>query len=719
MRRALTLTLPLAVVLLLALWRGQGPAPLDANAPERAFSATRALTVLRGLLAEGVPHPVGSPANARVRQRLEARFRALGYDTTVQRRFACNGNHSCAMVENLLARAPGAAAGDVVLLAAHYDSVGAGPGASDDGQGTATLLEIARAIRGERFRNRVAFLLTDGEEAGLIGAEAFVADESLLRDVAAAINVEMRGTYGTSNLFETSRGNRWLIRHLSGALQRPLSSSLFYAVYNLLPNDTDVTVFKRAGKAAVNFAGIGGVQWYHTPLDDLAHVSPRTLQHHGDNALAALRALAGEDLAARSRTDATWFDVLSFFIVWWPQEWILWIGVGSLLLLVFAARHTAPRAMTFGVLATFAALLFAALGGAALAWITRLRSSDIPFAAYQLPSVATMWLTGIAAALLAAALFNRRNDPKAMLYGVAIVWHFIGIALAILLPGAAYLFLVPALALTICALLRASEIATSAVAATVAALLMFPLGTMLYTALGGAMMASIALLLGAFATLVAPLFPRPRNAAIAGVLAVICALIALATPAYIRERPRIIPLAYVDDPAAKTARWITYDLTEPLRHAAPFANADPSLTPWYRGTAFSAPAPALALPRVTLSATRTATGATIRVLSHRNANRMSLFLRGGKITRINGVTPPPPPTRNRARYANGWEVAVASGVQEMLVDVTAQGRIEVIANDTTFGFPTEGAALLSARSASVATTIQDGDVTVTRARGTY
>ena len=61
------------------------------------------------------------------------------------------------------------------------------------------------------------------------------------------ICVEMRGTYGPSNLFETSRGNRWLIRPLAKTLNRPQATSFFYAVYNLLPNDTDVTIFKRAG----------------------------------------------------------------------------------------------------------------------------------------------------------------------------------------------------------------------------------------------------------------------------------------------------------------------------------------------------------------------------------------------------------------------------------------------------------------------------------------
>jgi hypothetical protein len=723
MRRALTVVLPLTLVLALTIWRAQGPPPRDANAPANEFSAARAMSVSRELLAEGVPHPVGSPANVRVRQRIESRFRALGYETSVQRRFACNGNAQCAMVENIMARAPGAQAGDTILLVAHYDSVGAGPGASDDGMGVATLMEVARALRSEAGRNetmgnRVAFLLTDGEEAGLLGAEAFVADETLTRDVAVVVNFEMRGTYGASNLFETSRGNRWLIRHLAGALERPQASSFFYAIYTLLPNDTDVTVFKRAGKAAVNFAAIGGVTWYHTPLDNLAHASPRTLQHHGDNALATVRALGTPDLAARSHTDATYFDVLQLFLVWWPQEWTLWIGIISLVLLLFAARKTPPRSMTFGVLATFAAILFAALGGVAMAWLARLRSADVNWVAHPLAGILAMALTGIAAALFAATLLNRRNDARGMLYGVAIVWHAIGIALAIALPGAAYLMIVPALAVTICALAHANEMTTSIVAATVAAIVIFPIAIMIYEALGGSLMAAITLIASIFTTLIAPLFARARNGVAAIALAVICAVIALLQPAFTPERPQTINLYYVDDSSAPKPLWLTYDVTEQIAKVATFAPGDPKLTPWNYGTPMAAPAPDLRLPRIMVSGERTAKGVTIRATSQRNAGRISVFVRGGKILRTNGVTPPPV-TRHRSGLADGWQVTNGSGVQELVVEVEAAGRVEVVASDSTLGLPAVGAQLVRARNASMATTIQDGDVTVTRTRAAF
>lgn len=711
MRRLLLVLLPLAIVLALTVWRVNGVPPRGASAPANEFSSARAMNVLRELLAEQVPHPVGTAANKRVRARLEAKFRELGYDVGVQRRFACSSSASCAMVENVYATPPGASRGNIVILTGHYDSVPAGPGASDDGQGIATMLEVARAIRGETFRNRVAFLATDGEEIGLAGAEAFVADPQRMRDVKAVISVEMRGTYGGSTMFETSEGNRWLIRHLGNALATPQASSVFYSIYKLLPNDTDVTVFKRAGLAAVNYGAIRGVNWYHTPFDDLAHASPRTLQHHGENALATLRALADADLDART-SDATYFDILGFFLVWWPQEWTLWIAIVSLIALVVAVRRTNPRAMTFGVLAAFTTLLVAAVGGVALA---QLQGGAVNFAPQPWPSVVSMWLAGLAAALLGCAAFNRRDDVCALLYGIAIVWHAIGIALAVTLPGAAYLFIVPALAVTICAWVHAKEETTAIVAATIAAILFFPFGVVLYDALGSRMMAATAVLMGAFFTFVAPLFARYRNGFAAAALAIVAALIGLAQPESTKERPRSFPLTYIDNVRAKQPSWVAWDVPEGM--PVKFERAEASLTPWNTGSMLAAPAPAQPLQRATISGERSGNIVTIRVRSPRHADRLTLFVRGATVRRVNGVVPPP--GRGRMRTNRGWSVAAAAGVDEMVVELAANGPVEAAASDITFSLPPQAAPLLRARAAANGSTSQDGDVTITRAWGSF
>jgi Zn-dependent M28 family amino/carboxypeptidase len=70
---------------------------------------------------------------------------------------------------------PGRAAGGL-LLVAHYDHLGEGPGgilpgADDNASGVATLLEFARlAADAPGWR----LLLTDGEELGLLGARAYL-----------------------------------------------------------------------------------------------------------------------------------------------------------------------------------------------------------------------------------------------------------------------------------------------------------------------------------------------------------------------------------------------------------------------------------------------------------------------------------------------------------------------------------------------------------------
>jgi hypothetical protein len=714
MRRLLILILPLAIVLALVIWRVNGVAPKDANAPANAFSAARAMNMLRGLLAEHVPHPVGTAANKRVRARIEQRFRELGYSVDVQRTFACSAAATCAAVENVFAIEPGAGDADIVILTAHYDSVPAGPGASDDGQGIATMLEVARAIRGQRFRNRVAFLATDGEEIGLVGAEGFVADARRMQRIKAVISVEMRGTYGGSTMFETSEGNRWLIRHLANAVETPQASSVFYSIYKMLPNDTDVTVFKRAGLSAINYGAIRGVSWYHTPFDDLTHLSTRTLQHHGDNALATLRELADADPDTRT-PDATYFDILGFFLVWWPQEWTLWMAVVSLVALIVAARRTNPRAMTFGVLATFATLLVAGVGGVALAQLAQLRSADVRFLANPLAAIVAMWLCGIAAALLACAAFNRKDDACGLLYGVAIVWHMIGIALALTLPGAAYLFIVPAFAIAICAWMKANELTTAAVSSTLAAILFFPFGVVLYEALGSAMMAAIAVLIGLFATLIAPLFARYRNGFVAGALAIVATLIVVAQPAYTKEKPRAFPLTYIDDARAKQPYWVMWDVPEGM--PVKFANAEASLAPWNANAMMAAPAAAQSLQRVTVSGERNGNIVTIRVRSPRKADRLTLFARGGTVRRVNGIVPPP--GRGRMRTLRGWSVAAAQGVDEMIVELAANGPVEAAASDITFGVDASAAPLLRARAAANGSTIQDGDTTITRTWGSW
>src|SRR5262245_36181663 len=203
----------LALALLLAVVQSRPPAAKAKDVPLTEFSAGRAREVLTGLLGDGAPHPVGSPANARVRERILAHLRWLGYAPEVQESFSCGpGGSPCARVANVLARLPGREPGKSVLLTAHYDSVGAGPGAGDDLSGGAAVLEIARVLKaGPPPRHGVLLLLDDGEEAGLLGARAFAERSPAMNEVGAVVNLEARGSSGPSMMFETSGPDVWTV----------------------------------------------------------------------------------------------------------------------------------------------------------------------------------------------------------------------------------------------------------------------------------------------------------------------------------------------------------------------------------------------------------------------------------------------------------------------------------------------------------------------------
>src|SRR5215467_13685194 len=91
-----------ALVAGLAIVRHLPPRPNPADVPASEFSAARAKETLRRLIADGLPHPVGSPEHARVRERIVAELRRSGYEPSVQETFACGRDGTCARVANVL-----------------------------------------------------------------------------------------------------------------------------------------------------------------------------------------------------------------------------------------------------------------------------------------------------------------------------------------------------------------------------------------------------------------------------------------------------------------------------------------------------------------------------------------------------------------------------------------------------------------------------------------
>lgn len=308
MGRSIALALCLIAAFTLAWQADQTPRPAPVDAPLTSFSAARALPDVEAIAK--APHPIGSPQNAAVRDHLVERMTALGLDPQVQNADAL-GEHKRGAdvaiyggrVENIIGVLPGRdPAAPAVALMAHYDSVPGSPGAADDATGVAAALEIVRALKAQGQPARdVILLLTDGEEAGLLGATAFFEQHPLAKHIGFLLNMEARGGGGRAQMFQTGAANGGTIDLFRKTALSPSASSLTVFMYEKMPNDTDFSVSKAAGVPGLNYAFIGRQFDYHSPTSTPANLDKGSLQHIGQETLAAARGAAfAEALPAKT-----------------------------------------------------------------------------------------------------------------------------------------------------------------------------------------------------------------------------------------------------------------------------------------------------------------------------------------------------------------------------------------------------------------------------------
>src|SRR5215213_5378064 len=166
-----------------------------------------------------------------------------------------------------------------------------------------------------------------------IGAQAFVRDDRLDPRRNVVLNLEARGTSGPALMFQSSSENASVIPALA-SVQRPITSSGWEACYQVLPGDTDLSVFRNAGFAGMNFAFFDGSARYHTPEDSPTNFDHASLQHMGSTVLATARKFAGQDLGAPRGGSLTYFTVLGE-LVHYPQS--LAVSLAVLAAVVFVA----------------------------------------------------------------------------------------------------------------------------------------------------------------------------------------------------------------------------------------------------------------------------------------------------------------------------------------------------------------------------------------------
>jgi Zn-dependent M28 family amino/carboxypeptidase len=175
--------------------------------------------------------------------------------------------------------------GPVLIVGAHLDSVGSGPGINDNGTGVAALVELAKALRRRAPALDVRFAFWAAEELGLHGSRAYVQGLSRAERarIVAYLNFDMLGSR----------------RFVRGVYAGPFATTFtrYFRARGLAARTIDIdgrsdhAPFAQAG---VRVGGLyaGDDPCYHRACDRLASVNLRGLGQLADAAAHAVALLA-------------------------------------------------------------------------------------------------------------------------------------------------------------------------------------------------------------------------------------------------------------------------------------------------------------------------------------------------------------------------------------------------------------------------------------------
>ncbi|GAE09354.1 peptidase, M20/M25/M40 family [Paenibacillus sp. JCM 10914] len=447
--------LAVITVISIILWAEKPPAPKGIEADPTEFSAERAMEHVKQIAQE--PHPMGSPAHEAVRSYLVEQMELLGLNPDVQPFSGwLQTTYVDANVEltNLLGVIKGSGGGKPLLLMSHYDSVAEGPGANDASVSVASLLETARAIKaGPQPLNDIWILFTDGEERGLLGAEVFFRDVKH-QEVGLVANFEARGSKGSSFMFQTSKDNSRLIKEFATAVSSPVSNSLLGDLYQLLPNDTDLTVALEHNLPGLNFAYGDGWEVYHTPMDNVDNVSLETMQHQGGNALAVAQHFGNMDLEELGASGNRIYFNLFGLLLHYPASFAVptTILITALWLIVAGFYYRFSLIRVKGMVISFMIGLLSSVLSAALSlglwkliytlWAKEMTQYSGATYDFLLYSTSFLLLTVIIHVALTRWILPVANESETMLGGSFWFLLLLG-ASTWLLPGASYLLAIP------------------------------------------------------------------------------------------------------------------------------------------------------------------------------------------------------------------------------------------------------------------------------------
>ena len=274
---------------------GAPAAPQKAAAP--VFDSAKAFEHLKQMVAIG-PRPAGSAQLRQTRAYITRQLASYGLQVEEQ---PFTGQTPLGPVEmvNLIVRLPGKRP-DRLLITGHYDTKlfksDRFVGASDGGSSAAFLIELARVLKDRPRELTYELVWFDGEEAvvewnkdtdSTYGSRYYVEaaqKAGAVKTLRAMVLIDMIGDRDLQ-IRRDSNSTTWLTDVVWAAAKRVGHGGTFVDLGTAVEDDH--LPFVKAGIPAVDIIDLDYLAW-HTPDDDLAAVSARSLQIVGEVVIAAL-----------------------------------------------------------------------------------------------------------------------------------------------------------------------------------------------------------------------------------------------------------------------------------------------------------------------------------------------------------------------------------------------------------------------------------------------
>ena len=465
------------------------PAPVTdvrVDAEDVVFSGERALAWVSEFATRFPDRDSGRPNNAAAAAWLEERFSALGLDCRIDAWETVNDSRVVPM-QNVVCEMPGARPEQIVLVAHLDQSPRTVQGADNDASGIGVLLHLAEVFAAEPTPTYgLVFVVSDGEEYGMLGARRFVATHPDVRRLIAGLSLDNLGKWFYEGVDLDPRGQfrgygalwfQLLVRDVAVAVGASPAPRVYGVLDQVLGQAVPISFMDEgplvaAGVPAVGLAGTVPAEFaelhyatYHDPSDTIELQSAVPLGHAGRVAEAAVRQLQSMTTFPSESGPFLFFEDAHEVLRGWPLTLAFWAFVAAFALAGLGSLSRAAQAERPAWRAAMVHLLglwLPLVGAVALLYgfvaVGLLGDFELYFGTPKDPVLTSprwpaivAWLAAVAGLLaagrgLAGRLAGSRRPSPRLVKGTALLGVALAAACIALTVPFALLFLLPLLA---------------------------------------------------------------------------------------------------------------------------------------------------------------------------------------------------------------------------------------------------------------------------------